>query len=142
MHQYINRISRPLLDRIDLCAETKEIPYKELMGSCEKNETSAEIREAVTKAREIQLERYKKSGICFNSQLDVEGIQKYCAIDSEGQKYLEQIYHKLDLTARSYHRMLKVARTIADLEGAGQIRLEHLSEAACYRMADKKFWTR
>lgn len=138
---YIGRVSRPLLDRIDLCAEMQEISFGQLSGS-KAQESSAQIRQQVTRARGIQLERYRGTPIQFNSQLDIEGIQKFCAIGKEEYAFMEQVYHKLDLTARSYHRILKVARTIADLEGALDITQEHLSEAVCYRMADKKFWTR
>lgn len=142
VQQYINRISRPLLDRIDLCAETKEIPYEQLTMKNDEVETSADIRKEVKKAHTIQLKRYEGTGICFNSQLDIEGIHKFCKIEKKEQEFMEQVYGKLELTARSYHRMLKVARTIADLDGEEHIKQEHLSEAACYRMADKKFWTR
>lgn len=130
-----------MLDRIDLCAETKEVPFQQLQ-SADRQESSAQIREQVSRARQIQLVRYKGTKIQFNSQLDVEGIKRYCSINKEEQEFMGEVYHRLDLTARSYHRILKVARTIADLEGADKITRAHLSEAVCYRMADKKFWTR
>ena len=142
VQHYLGKISRPLLDRIDLCAETKEVPFKELQSNQNSRESSAQIRKQVSLARKRQLERYQGTDIQFNAQLDVEGLRKYCAIRGEEQEFMEQVYHKLELTARSYHRILKVARTIADLEGADTISRKHLSEAVCYRMADKKFWTR
>lgn len=141
VRQYLGRISRPLLDRIDLCAETKEVPFQKLQ-SVEKQESSAQIREQVSRARKIQLDRYRNTEIQFNSELSVDGIRKYCPIGREEQEFMGEVYHRLDLTARSYHRILKVARTIADLEGSDIISRAHLSEAVCYRMADKKFWTR
>lgn len=139
--QYLGKISRPLLDRIDLCAETQTVPFEQL-SSQEKEETSAEIRKKVMKARKIQMERFEQSDIQFNSQINIEEIQQYCSLSDKDQEFMKRIYHKFDLTARSYHRVLKVARTIADLSGEERIRQEHLSEAICYRMADQKFWTR
>lgn len=141
VRRYIGKVSRPLLDRIDISTEVQEVPFKQLNIE-EKQETSEQIREKVKSARKIQLERFKGKGIQFNSQLNIEGIQKFCRLDDKEQEFMEKIYHKLDLTARSYHRILKVARTIADLDGAIQIEQRHLSEAVCYRIADKKFWTR
>lgn len=141
VHRYINRISRPLLDRIDLCTEIREVPFAQLCQE-KAGESSAQIQEQVKRARKIQLERYKGTGIQFNSQLGTKEMKNFCKIESKEQEFMENIYHKLNLTARSYHRILKIARTIADFEGAEKIRQEHLSEAVCYRVADKKFWTR
>lgn len=141
VRHYLGKISRPLLDRIDLCTEIKELPFQKLNMKY-KQETSAEIQKKVEKARNQQLERFDRTGIRFNSQMSIEEIHKFCEINQEEQSFMEQIYHKLNLTARSYHRILKVARTIADLDGEKQILLRHLSEAVCYRIADKKFWTR
>lgn len=139
--QYLGKISRPLLDRIDLCAEAKEVPFEKL-NSKQKQESSAEIRDKVTRARKIQLQRFEGKDIQFNSQINIEDIHKYCELNKENQEFMKQIYHRFELTARSYHRVLKVARTIADLDGEERINRSHLSEAICYRMADKKFWTR
>ncbi len=141
VRQYVGKISRPLLDRIDLCAEAKEVPFEKLATTV-KQESSSQILERVKKARELQLERFKGKEIQFNSQINIEEIQQYCSLKKQEQEFMKQIYHRFDLTARSYHRILKVARTIADLEGEEQISQNHLSEAVCYRMADKKFWTR
>lgn len=137
----MNKISRPLLDRIDLCAEMKEIAFDEL-NTQDKKRTSGELQSSVENARKIQLERYRGTAIQFNSQINIEGIGNFCRLGKEEQVFMEQIYHKLELTARSYHRILKVARTIADLEGKENIEQKHLSEAVCYRMAEKKYWTR
>lgn len=141
VRKYLGRISRPLLDRIDLCAEAQAVPFDKLGMACNQ-ETSAQIREKVKKARQIQLTRFEGRDIQFNSQINIEDIHEFCKLNKEEQKFMKQIYKKFDLTARSYHRILKVARTIADLEGSQEIRQEHLGEAVCYRMADKKFWTR
>lgn len=90
----------------------------------------------------MQLKRFQGMDLQFNSQIRSEMIHDFCRIDKKEQEFMEQVYHKLDLTARSYHRILKIARTIADLEGEEEILPKHLSEAVCYRIADKKFWTR
>lgn len=141
VRRYIGKISRPLLDRIDLCTEVREIPFERLHEQ-EKQETSAQIREKVKRARMMQLKRFQGMDLQFNSQIRSEMIHDFCRIDKKEQEFMEQVYHKLDLTARSYHRILKIARTIADLEGEEEILPKHLSEAVCYRIADKKFWTR
>ena len=141
VRQYIGKISRPLLDRIDICAQAKEMPFEDLKAAAPR-ETSAQLRKRVEKARKRQLKRYQNTSIQFNSQITIEGIQKYCQIGTKEQAFMEQVYHKLDLTARSYHRILKVARTIADLDGEEEIGQKHLSEAVSYRMAEKNFWTR
>lgn len=141
VHRYISRISRPLLDRIDLCTEMQEVPFSQLHQEKE-GECSAQIRERVKRVRQIQLERYKGMGIQFNSQMGTQEIKKFCEIGIKEQEFMEGIYHRLNLTARSYHRILKIARTIADFEGSREISQKHLSEAVCYRVADKKFWTR
>ncbi len=141
VHRYISRISRPLLDRIDLCTEIKEVPFAQLCQE-KAGESSAHIREQVRRVRKIQLERYRGTGIQFNSQLGAKEMKKFCKIGDKEQEFMENIYHKLNLTARSYHRILKIARTIADFEGAEKVGQKHICEAVCYRVADKKFWTR
>ncbi|HCL03325.1 MAG TPA: magnesium chelatase [Lachnoclostridium phytofermentans] len=137
--QYIGKISRPLLDRIDICVETIPIAYKELTYG-KSNESSSIIRERIKEARKRQLNRYQKSGKYFNSQLSPSEVKKYCSLGEKEQKILEQAFTSMNLSARAYHRILKVARTIADLEGKDSIEKHHLIEAIGYRGVDRKYW--
>ncbi len=139
INKYLGKISKPLLDRIDLCVEALSIQYRDL-DKKHKSESSASIRERIMEARNIQLERYKKEDIYFNSQLTATMVKKYCQIGKEEKAILEHYYEKLNLSARGYHRILKVSRTIADLEGSPTIKVKHLSEAIRYRTLDKKYW--
>ena len=136
IHRYLNKISGPLLDRIDIQVEVKR-PKIENISSKSKVETSEEIRVRVDKARQIQLERYKKYGIYSNSELNSNMISEFCQIDEEGEKLLKSAFQKLKLSMRAYQRILKVARTIADLEGSYDIKIQHLAEAIQYRSLDK-----
>lgn len=138
VQRYLGKISRPLLDRIDLCIETLPITYTEL-DKRTGNETSMSIRARVMKAREIQKARYANEHIHFNSELTPALMQTYCVLGKEEKEFLEKIYHAMNLSARAYHRIIKVARTIADLEECETISMRHLSEAVCYRSADKFF---
>lgn len=137
--RYLGRISQPLLDRFDICIEALQMNYKELQLQV-KQESSADIRKRVAIAREIQMERYKGQNIWFNSQLTPRTIKKYCKLEAKEQSLLEQAFVKMNLTARAYHRILKVARTIADLDQSEQITTKHISEAICYRSMDQKYW--
>ena len=137
--RYLGRISQPLLDRFDICIEALQMNYKELQIQ-EKQETSADIRARVEIARNIQMERYKGLNIWFNSQLTPRTLKKYCLLEHKEQSLLEQAFIKMNLTARAYHRILKVARTIADLDQSERITTKHISEAICYRSIDQKYW--
>ncbi len=137
--RYLGKISKPLLDRFDICIETMQIDYKELRSK-EKGETSADIRQRIGIARQMQMERYKNHNIWFNSELSPRNIKKFCKLDSKEQSLLEQAFIKLNLSARAYHRILKVARTIADLDQSEKISTKHISEAICYRSLDQKYW--
>ena len=137
--RYMGKISGPLLDRIDICVEVSPVQYKKL-DSTEKIETSEEIKQRVNKARKIQLERYKKSKILSNSELTPKLIDKYCKLDNKGKQILENAFNKLKLSARAYGRILKVARTIADLEESENIEVKHIAEAIQYRSVDRKYW--
>ncbi|MCD7764250.1 MAG: YifB family Mg chelatase-like AAA ATPase [Lachnospiraceae bacterium] len=132
IRSYLHRISRPLLDRIDLHAEVRPLSYEELSGS-KKEESSSEIRARVLRAQEIQNDRYQGTGIRFNSGLPASQLEQYCPLGTEEDHFMQQIYETKKLTARACHRMLRVARTIADLEGSGRISIRHLSEAVRYR---------
>ncbi len=137
--RYLGRISQPLLDRFDICIEALQMNYKDLEHQ-EHQESSKQMRERVSIARKIQLERYQGQNIYFNSQLSPRTIKKYCKLDTKDQALLEEAFVKMNLSARGYHRILKVARTIADLDQCEQINTKHISEAICYRGVDQKYW--
>lgn len=141
IQKYINRISGPLLDRIDIHIEVNQIKYSQLEQKG-KTETSNEIRARVNKARKIQLKRYKEYDIFSNSQLSPKLMEKFCKLDNKSKKILEIAFDKLGLSARAYNRILKVSRTIADLEGCETIEDKHLAEAIQYRSLDRKYWNR
>jgi len=130
--RYISKISGPLLDRIDLIVETSAVEYKELTESKEA-ECSEKIRARVEKARDIQIERYKKTKYLFNSQLGGASIKKYCVLTPTAKKLMNLAYDKMNLSARGYSRILKVSRTIADLDSSDLIEEKHLAEALQYR---------
>lgn len=139
IQSYLSRISRPFLDRIDLCVEVPRISYKNLTATGEQ-ENSEDIRKRVTTVRQIQYERYKKTGIRNNSSLGVNDLRRFCDLGPKEKKLMEKAFDVMDLTARGYHRVLKTARTIADMEGKERICKEHLMEALGCRMIDEKYW--
>lgn len=137
--KYMDKISGPLLDRIDIQIEVTPVKYQKL-DSSEKIESSIEIKKRVDLARKIQQKRYEKDAIYTNSQLSPKLIEQYCRLNNESKKILELAFHRLGLSARAYGRILKVARTIADLEQKENIGTEHVAEAIQYRSLDKKYW--
>ena len=137
--KYMSQISGPLLDRIDIQIEVQNVEYKKLESN-DKIETSSEIRKRVNEARKIQLERYKDEGIFSNSELTPKMIKKYCKLDINSKMILEKAFNKLGLSARAYNRILKVARTIADLDKSKDIQTGHIAEAIQYRSLDKKYF--
>src|SRR5574344_1199510 len=140
VNKYLNKVSGPLLDRIDLHIEVVPVPFNELVNKAP-SETSAVIRERVIAARKIQEIRFKEHpGIHCNAQMNTKLFHKYCIIDQAGQELLRAAMTKLGLSARAYDRILKVSRTIADLEGAENININHLSEAINYRSLDRDSW--
>ncbi len=171
VRRYLERVSGPILDRMDICTEVVRVPFEELMGRVLRQGTghaaemkeryggtacmadgleeagagaegldSRRMREAVMEARERQKHRLAGAGLHCNAQMGPAQLKEFCALGMEEQNYLEELFGLLQLTARSCHRLLRVARTLADLEGAQKIGRLHLSEAACYRMADGKYW--
>lgn len=135
--KYNSKISGPLLDRIDIFAETPAVKYEDLDAKrC--GESSASIKERVIKAQKIQLERYKDEGIYFNSQLSSSLIEKYCVLGDAEKRLLKGAFDRLNLSARAYHKILKVARTIADLEESESISVNHIAEAIQYRTLDRR----
>ena len=140
VEKYLNRISGPLLDRIDLHIEVVPVPFEELSKKS-MGEKSSAVRERVTRARQIQTERFADvPGIHSNSQMNSKMIQKYCALNDECSNLLKDAMDKLDLSARAHDRILKMARTIADLDNSLDIRKEHLAEAIQYRSLDRANW--
>ncbi len=140
IQRYVSKISGPLLDRIDIHIEVPAVKYKELRGDGE-IESSASVRERALRARKIQIERYaEEKKIYANAQMPPKLIRKHCAISAEGEKLLETAIQRLGLSARAHDRILKVSRTIADLEGAPTILPKHLSEAIQYRTLDRTYW--
>lgn len=137
--KYRNRISSPLLDRLDIHVEMNEIDYSDLT-SREKGESSASIRERVIAARKLQRERYASDGIMFNSQLNTPLMRKYCRMEPDAEDLLHKAYDRFKLSARAYTRVIKVARTIADISGEARINKSHVLEAVQYRGLDEKYW--
>ena len=139
VNRYRSRISGPLLDRIDIQVEVSNVDYEDL-SSTENSETSAEIKKRVNKTRKLQLERYKDYNIYSNSQLDAGMLKKFCPLGEEENAILRAAFDNLGLSARAHSRILKVARTIADLEGSENIKIEHIAEAIQYRSLDRKYF--
>ena len=140
VQKYLNKISGPLLDRIDLHVEVTPVSFEEL-SSKEKGESSADIRERVMAAREVQGSRYKENeGVHANAQMSTKQLQVFCKLNSDSQQLLKMAMTKLNLSARAYDRILKVARTIADLEKNKSITSEHIAEAIQYRSLDREGW--
>ena len=141
IQKYINKISGPLLDRIDIHIEVESVKYDKLESNS-LAESSKVIRQRVNNARNIQLERYKNHNIFSNSQLTPKLINEYCKLSFESKKILRNAFENLGLSARAYNRILKVARTIADLDNSKNIKTYHLTEAIQYRTLDRKYWSR
>lgn len=139
IERYINRISQPLLDRIDICVATMQIPFEELNGVSEE-ETSEQIRNRVMEVHERMQYRFRRENFAYNSQIPASKIKEYCSLGQKQEEYMEQTYKKLNLTARAYHKILKVARTLADMDRSEEILMKHLNEAICYRNIDKRLW--
>lgn len=137
IHRYRSKISGPLLDRIDIHVEVPAVPYKDLMSVTDA-ESSEAIRKRVFAARKVQEERFKKTRIHCNAKMANRHIKQYCAIDRDSNALMESAVDKLGLSARAYNRILKIARTIADLDGSPGIRSNHAAEAIQYRSLDRK----
>ncbi len=139
IHRYISKLSGPLLDRIDLQVEVDGVSYEELRSNT-LEESSSAIKQRVENAREIQRNRYKGSGVFTNSNMTNSQVKKYCQLDQTCELILQNAFRKLNLSARASTRILKVARTIADLEAKENIQIHHISEAIQYRSLDRKYW--
>jgi magnesium chelatase family protein len=137
IHRYRSKISGPLLDRIDLQVEVPSVPFKDLSQNVE-GEPSRNIRERVLAARAIQSKRFQRTNIHANAQMKNRHIRKHCQIDQQALTFLESAIETLGLSARAYNRILKIARTIADLGGEAHISASHISESVQYRNLDRK----
>lgn len=135
---YLRKISHPLLERIDICAEADPIEYTKLRKNTTENSES--IRRRVKNARKRQLMRYQGTSITFNSELTPKQIKRYIKLDEEEEQFLKQLFDKMKISARGYHRILRVSRTIADLADSNEVKLEHLHEAVFYRGFDTVLW--
>jgi magnesium chelatase family protein len=135
LQRYLAKISGPLLDRIDLHIEVPAVPYKELRGKSD-GQTSAQIRERVEQARSVQRGR----GF-YNSQIPTAQLRILCALDDAGERTLEMAVRRMNLSARSHDRLLRVARTIADLNGSPSVSAKHLAEAVQFRNLDRNYWS-
>ena len=142
IQRYVGRISGPLLDRIDIHIDVPAVKFRDLTGEPPSDaEDSASIRQRVINARARQRERLDGDGIFANAAMTPRLIRSYCRIDSESETMLERAMARLGLSARAYDRILKVSRTIADLEDSAEIQSAHVAEAVHYRSLDRTYWT-
>lgn len=133
-------MSKPILDRIDICAESSPVKFEEMTSKADAEKSEA-IRQRVIKARKIQEERFKgEKPVKYNSGMNTKDIKKYCVLGKEEEEFLKKVFKTKKLSARTYHKVLKVARTIADLAGSSDIKIEHLSEAASYRGLEERLF--
>jgi magnesium chelatase family protein len=141
IERYMGKISGPLLDRIDLHIEVPGVPFQELSASAD-GTSSAAMRLQVSAARAVQQQRFGADGALLNSRMSTRQLRRHCVLDEEGKGLLKAAMDELGLSARAHDRILRVARTIADLEGSADIKAAHVIEAIGYRSLDRKLWTR
>lgn len=139
--RYMGKLSGPLLDRFDLSVQTEHPDFETIIGKKGKV-SSEEIRKQAVMVHAIQKERYQKETFSYNGNMTADAVEKYCVTNQAGQKLLKNTYEKMHLSVRAYHKILKTARTIADLAGEEKIREEHICEAVCYRVMDRNHWQR
>lgn len=137
--RYLGRLSQPLLDRIDICMQAPRLSYGELQGEGE-NESSASIRRRVEEAHRIQKERFREAPARFNSRMSVRDTERFCCLGQREKQLLKEAFDRFSLSARAYHRLLRVARTIADLEQEERVREGHILEALGYRPYERSEW--
>ncbi|MBR3947840.1 MAG: YifB family Mg chelatase-like AAA ATPase [Clostridia bacterium] len=137
--KYMSKVSGPLLDRLDIHIEVPQVEFSKL-SSEEKGESSAEIKKRVNAARRIQTERFKGTPVTCNAKMTPSQTAEFCKLSESGKKILERCFETMDLSARAYDKILRIARTIADLEGSANIEVPHITEAVQYRSLDRKFW--
>lgn len=141
IHKYLSKLSGPLMDRIDLHIEVDNVTYNELTNKENSEENSSEIKKRVNIARKVQIERLKEDKSFSNASMSVKACNKFCILDKESEALLKTAFDRLKLSARAYNRILRVARTIADLENSKYIKFEHIAESIQYRSLDKKYWS-
>lgn len=139
VRQYLRKISRPMLDRIDICVEASPVRYQDIRSG-QAEESSEQIRQRVEAARNIQTRRFSETGIFFNSEMGGREIRKYCRLQPEDDEFLQKVFGRMGLSARGCHKILRVARTIADLDGKEEVCREHLIEAVGYREMEEQYW--
>lgn len=139
VQRYLSRLSGPLLDRLDIHIEVPPVEFASLSGTSQE-ECSADIRKRVNAARAIQTERLKGSGISCNAKMDAAQTKKFCRPTPEGMILLERVFEKLELSARAYDKILRIARTVADLDGSETVNSDHISQAVQYRSLDRTLW--
>lgn len=137
--RYLNRVSGPILDRMDICVEAFPMSFSEITAGGEE-ESSATVRGRVMAARERQAYRFAGTKLHFNADMDAGDVERYCQLGEGERRYMERMFSCMQLSARAYHRILKVARTIADLADSEKMTEIHLAEAICYRQSDQKYW--
>ena len=137
--KYMSKVSGPLLDRLDIHVEVPQVEFSKL-SSEEKGESSAEIKKRVDKARQIQTKRFEGTTVTCNAKMTPSQTAEFCKLNESGKKILERCFEAMDLSARAYDKILRIARTIADLEGSENIEVPHITEAVQYRSLDRKFW--
>jgi magnesium chelatase family protein len=141
IERYMGRVSGPLLDRIDLHIEVPAVPFQELSASAD-GTSSAVMREQVKQARAVQRTRFGPDSHRLNAKMTTRQMRKHCVLEQEGRQLLQTAMDELGLSARAHDRILRVARTIADLEGVAEIKPGHVLEAIGYRSLDRKLWAR
>lgn len=149
IRKYMGKVSGPVMERLDLCVHVQRVDYRKLTGDVSGDDSRSEVsaafldsqkmKESIERVRQIQEERFHKLKIRYNSEMNGPMIQKFCKLDGETKSFLGKVYDKFHLSARVYQKMLKVARTIADLEGSEDICREHVEEAVCYRLPDETY---
>ena len=137
---YLHRISQPILDRMDLCVEVPALTFEQLQHSAGSSVTTSVLKGQAQAAVDIQKRRYAQETFYYNSQIPASRLKEFCQMTMEGEALLKQMFGKMGLSARGCHRILRVARTCADLSGSEIIGREHVLEACCFRNAGKKFW--
>jgi magnesium chelatase family protein len=139
IERYMGKISGPLVDRIDIHVEVPGTDFKELSSKVA-GTSSADIRELVTAARKVQYERFSDTPVMYNAQMSSKQIRSHCPLDSQSMSLLKTSFDELGLSARAHDKVLRLARTIADLDASNEIQIEHLAEAINYRMLDRDIW--
>ncbi len=139
--RYLSKVSGPMVDRVDIQVEVDAVPY-DALTSKHLEESSKDIKKRVEAARKIQRERFREDNIFFNAQMTPKHINKYCNLNAESKAFMKSVFNSLKLSARAHSRILKMARSIADLAGETEIKMEHLAEAVNYRSLDRKYWGR